>query len=228
VPLECERWQWRELFASEHGPSDTGTRLVLFVLALHMNQDGESAYPAQELIARRSGLSVRSVRKHLQLAEQGGWLNIHQKRRRGQAWFVNEYAATIPDGLAELCKSKPWEDDPTWGRAENSAGRLDHPAMSRENKHPANGARRPAIDAEHPANASVTPGKICRDARQGLPTNTSDNSSMNSPLNTPCEGAVASASTDAADAILKIRGKIKASRPDIYRDDTGGVGAWTS
>jgi hypothetical protein len=202
VPLEAERWEWRELFASEHGPADPSTRLILFVLALHMNQQGDTAFPSQETIAKRSGLSVRSVRTHLDHAVNGGWLRISKKSRRGQAWFVHEYTATIPTALADRVASKPWVDDPKWQRAENSAGRVDKspdsegdPAILAE--HPANDARRPAID-------DTTPGKICRDARQGLPTNSSSNSSMNSPNNTSCERAVASDRTACVESLKGI------------------------
>ena len=85
MALECDRWEWRDLFASEHGPPDPSTRLVLFVLSLHMNQNGENAFPAQQLIATRTGLSERSVRTHLDHAVRGGWLRISKKARRGQA-----------------------------------------------------------------------------------------------------------------------------------------------
>jgi len=191
VAVECERWQWRELVASEHGPADPSTRLVLFVLALHMNQSGDNAFPSQATIARRAGLSERSVRTHLGLAENGGWIKVFNKPRKGQAWFVHEYLATIPDELAQFCTSKPWEDDPTWQRAENSAGRPSNGVdkSSVNGRHPAILAGHPAILAQRPANASGTPGKFCRNARQGLPTNSSSNSSMNPSINTPMEGA---------------------------------------
>jgi len=173
VALECERWQWRELIASEHGPANPSTRLVLLVLALHMNQDGANAFPSQQLIATRSGLSVRSVRTHLALAAAAQWVRIYQKRRSGQNWFIHEYVATIPDELADRCKSKPWEDDPTSQRAENSAGRSDS-----EQRHPANSARRAAID-------DTTSGNLRHNARQPLPPNLKSNYSINSSGNVP-------------------------------------------
>jgi Helix-turn-helix domain len=196
--IDCERWQWRELFASEHGPTDTSTRLVLFVLSLHMNKQGQNAFPAQKLIAARSGLSERSVRTHLAHAQRAGWLRVYQKPRKGKAWFVHEYVACIPDALAEFCTSKPWEEDPNWQRAENSAGRNAESAdkSPANGQHPANGAERPAILAQRAAIVSVTPGKICRDARQGLPTNSSSNSSKNPPSNSSVEGAALLRITD--------------------------------
>jgi hypothetical protein len=180
--LECERWQWRELIASENGPSDPSTRLVLFVLSLHMNQRGENAFPAQKLIAIRAGLSERSVRTHLNLAADAGWLRICKKAQKGQAWFVHEYVATIPDRLAELRTSKPWEDDPTWERPANPAGRRKG---RKSGLRAANGAERPAILAERPANDDTTGGNLRHDARQGLPTNSSLKSSLNLRINHP-------------------------------------------
>ena len=229
MALECERWQWRELFASEHGPDDPSTRLVLFVLSLHMNQDGGNAFPAQELIAKRSGLSVRSVRTHLANAAQAGWLKIYQKTQKGKAWYVHEYVATIPDELAEFCTAKPWEDDPQWQRPANSAGRStkskpQRPANSagrqgserlvpkvQVDQRPANGAERPAILAPRPANDDTTTGNLRHNDRQSLPTNSSSNSSSNSSLNSPVEGALASDRTALAEHDFR-KGESKAVR----------------
>jgi hypothetical protein len=193
-----------------------------------MNQQGENAFPAQKLIAERTGLSERSVRTHLAHARRDGWIQIYRKARPGkQAWFVHEYVAIIPDNLAELCTSRPWEDDPTWQRAENSAGRK---ATSKPLRSPSDGPspaaqgsskaaehqplrgfspthddktwdlpERPANDARRAATDDTTPGKICRDARQGLPTN----SSSNSPSNCSQEGAALSRNTALTDLDLK-------------------------
>jgi hypothetical protein len=196
--VECERWQWRELIASEHGPADPSTRLVLFVLSLHMNENGENAFPAQKLIAQRAGLSERSVRTHINLAADAGWLRIYQKPQKGKAWFVHEYQATIPDRLAELCKARPWEDDPNWKRPENSAGRKTEPKLTQR---AANGAGRPAILAPRPANDDTTGGNLRHDARQGLPTNSSLNSSMNSPINRTCNVQQQAAAPRAPDSL---------------------------
>jgi hypothetical protein len=109
--------------------------------------------------------------------------------------------------MAVYRTEKPWEKDPQWRRGENSAGRADQPSTSepiaQESKQsgnapalrPANGAERAATNAKHPADSAATPGKFCHNARQGLPTNSSSNSSSKSPLNTPMEGAALTLST---------------------------------
>lgn len=177
--LECERWQWRELIASEHGPPHPSTRLVLLILSLHMNELGNRCFPSQELIVTRTGLSARSVRSHLKLGESMGWIEIYVKRRKGQAWFNHEYAAIIPPNLAQYCTSKPWERDPAWRRAANSAGR-----SAQSDSHPANSAERPPTVAQRAANDDTTGGNLCRDAQQPLPPNSPSNTPRNSPNNT--------------------------------------------
>lgn len=185
---ELDKWEWLDLLASEHGPQDPSTRLVLFVLSLHMSPAGERCFPSQKLIATRSALSERSVRVHLGLAEAGGWIGIYRKRRPGQAWFVNEYVATIPKELADLVKEKPWVEDPGYQRPAESAGdtRQDLPPVS---QHPANGAGHPADNVEHPAEFASTGGSLRHDTRQDLPPNSSSNSPSNSSKNIPKERA---------------------------------------
>lgn len=203
--IECEKWQWLQLIGSEHGPPNPVTRLVLFGLSLRMNQQGASCFPSQDSQSVSTGLSTRTVRTHLHIAEKLGWIKIYLRPRKGQAWFSHEYEATIREDLAQYCTSKPWEDDPNWQRPENTAGRqresVDKPATN--GQHPANGARHPETGAQHPAAGArrpepddTTPGTSFRDARHQLPTNSSSNSSGNLPNNSsrnlPVEGAVAS------------------------------------
>jgi helix-turn-helix protein len=204
VALECYRWEWRDLFASEHGPPDPSTRLVLFVLAdLYMNQKGESAWPSQHTLAVRTGLSERSVRSHLKIAEKLGWLKIYLKTRPGKSWFSHEYVAVIPKRVAGLIKAKPWVEDRTYTQhPANSAG-----SSPTKDRHPANGAQDPATIAVHPANNDTTPGKIRHDTRQNLPTIFSENSPSNSPLNTPLN---VQPQTAASWTVLK---KVKAEKP---------------
>lgn len=165
---ECDRWNWRELVASEHGPASPTTRHVLLTLSLHMNEHGESCFPSQELLAKRTGLSERAVRTHLDLAEKQGFIAVFQRRRDKKAWFIHEYVATIPAGLDELRKPAPWEEDPKWQRAERPSARS--PSQSQR---PATGARQAEPD-------DTTAGTSFHNARKDVPTNSSSNSPCNS------------------------------------------------
>jgi hypothetical protein len=149
-----DRWSWCDLIASKHGPTDPSTRLVLLVISLHMNAQGERAWPSQNHVAERSALSVRSVREHLKRAESAGWISVKQRRQAGRAWFVSEYRPAVPPALLDLVKDKPnGARDPADIAASRVDGRQSTP-------------RRPAIRA-------LTPGNLRHDARQNLPTNSS-------------------------------------------------------
>jgi hypothetical protein len=71
------------------------TRLVLFVLASHLNAVGESCFPSTRRIALESGLSERSVCTHLDIAEKEGWIAVSQHGFKGQKWRRNEYEPTF-------------------------------------------------------------------------------------------------------------------------------------
>jgi len=134
-----------------------------------MNEFGESAFPSQATIAKRSGLSERAVRTHLEIAEREGWIEVFQRRRDKQAWFVHEYVATIPERLEHLVKAGEWESDPTYQRPERRSARVDK------------SGQRPANGAERPERGSATPGTSFHNARHDVPTNSSSNSSSNYP-----------------------------------------------
>jgi hypothetical protein len=91
--IDVDTRQWLDLVASEHGPSHPSTRLVFFVLGLHMRKRA-GRYLSQALIAERSHLSVRTVRRHLKRAENGLW--IHKRRRARKT----EYTPTVPVEVA--------------------------------------------------------------------------------------------------------------------------------
>jgi hypothetical protein len=166
---EIEKWEWLDLVLGEHGPAAAPTRLVLCCLAQHMNQRGESCFPSQTLIVKRSALSLRAVQKHLRIAVDTGWVKVGRKDRSGRAWFVNEYTATIPKVLMVHAKTKPWDGNPAWrrdpaqgaGRRANDDGHPAPGAGSDQVQHPAPGAEDPAPYAEDPApGAGDTPHDV--------------------------------------------------------------------
>ena len=88
-------WIWRRAFAaSSIAPS---TRLVLHTLGMFMNEIGQSCFPSIADICRLSGLDKKTVRKHLAVAREEGWIEISNHGFRGQKWKRNEYAARLPE-----------------------------------------------------------------------------------------------------------------------------------
>ncbi len=91
-------FEWRRLVASEHGPHPT-MRHVLLTLSLHMNADGSSCYPSIRRLAVESGLHRGTVNRHLQLAEEDGWLDRTLRGLQGQGWKRLEYRPAFPRGV---------------------------------------------------------------------------------------------------------------------------------
>lgn len=74
------------------------TKLVLYNLSIHMNEIGEECYPGVEKQAKDSGLSVRTICTHLDIAEKHGFIKSKIHGFSGQGWARNEYIATYPKG----------------------------------------------------------------------------------------------------------------------------------
>jgi hypothetical protein len=166
--IECSRWDWQALFASEHGPDPT-TRHVLHVVAMHLFGEQKSAFPGQERIAVFTGLTSRAVRAHLALAEKGQWLKIKPNKRRGKNGYWNTYLPTIPRRLARhLTNSRP---EPGSTRED-----LRPEPCSTRNPRPEPGSRRPEND-------DTTTGNSRRHDRNDVPPNQVLNHVSNKALN---------------------------------------------
>ncbi len=87
-------WSWRHAIAKSGLPAIT--RLVLHTLGLKMDATGGSCYPPISEIAELSGLDKKTVLKHLEIAEENGWIEVSQHGFRGQKWKRNEYVARWP------------------------------------------------------------------------------------------------------------------------------------
>jgi hypothetical protein len=110
VPQPVDLCTWRDVLLSENGPPDPLTRLVLLAIGQHMKAKEEHgcAWPGQELIAERSGVALRSVRRHLEKAAAGGWVSRKQVRRANRhGWFRTEYTASLPDQVIALLQQHP-------------------------------------------------------------------------------------------------------------------------
>jgi len=73
-------------------PASVGSvkRLVLLAIADNANDEGY-AWPSQQTLASKTGLSVRSVQVHIAELVQEGWLSIARVPRRAGRWSRNAY-----------------------------------------------------------------------------------------------------------------------------------------
>jgi len=115
------KYAWLQLMAGQHGPSNPNTRLVLFVLSLHMKKTGADCWPSVQHIARRSSLSERAVREHVKLAVAAGWLSV-----TARSGIVNVYFPVIPEAAKATIGRKPGVKMKPWLQKANGLGG-DHP-----------------------------------------------------------------------------------------------------
>ncbi|MFN0264222.1 helix-turn-helix domain-containing protein [Tepidamorphus sp. 3E244] len=96
-------WQWRQALAKSalHGT----TKNVLRTLSEFMNKDGGSCYPSIKILAERSSLQRKTVRKHLRIAVWKGWIEISSAEFRGRAWRRQQYQACFPESTDDLGRS---------------------------------------------------------------------------------------------------------------------------
>lgn len=97
-------WSWRHAIAKSG--LQPVTRLVLHTLGLKMDATGGSCYPPISELVELTGLDKKTVIKHLDIAEQAGWITVSEHGFRGQRWKRNEYVARWPgrdlDGHASV------------------------------------------------------------------------------------------------------------------------------
>jgi hypothetical protein len=87
-------WSWRHAVGKSGLPPIT--RLVLHTLGLKMDATGGSCYPPISELVDLTGLDKKTVLKHLDVAEENGWISVTQHGFRGQKWKRNEYTARWP------------------------------------------------------------------------------------------------------------------------------------
>lgn len=89
-------FSWRGQIAAPDSGLQSTTRHVALTLSLHMNERGGSCFPAIETLAGETGLTYDTVRRHLRILRESGWLATEERRRgegRGTTVF---YSATTP------------------------------------------------------------------------------------------------------------------------------------
>jgi hypothetical protein len=87
-------WSWRHAVGKSGLPPTT--RLVLHTLGLKMDATGGSCFPPISELVELTGLDKKTVLRHLELAEEKGWIEVSQHGFRGQRWKRNEYIARWP------------------------------------------------------------------------------------------------------------------------------------
>jgi Helix-turn-helix domain len=90
---ETKAWRWRK--AIQSAALEPSTKLVLYNLSLHMNQNGGNCFPSTRLQAKETGLSERAVCTHLERAEAAGFISKRAKGD-GKNWKHHEYVPLIP------------------------------------------------------------------------------------------------------------------------------------
>jgi len=83
---------WRRAIASKQGPKSSTTRLVLLCMSLYMDSNGY-CYPSIQTLAADTGLSKRSVIRHVEMAISEGWIGKRMNRNNGSRWRSARYRA---------------------------------------------------------------------------------------------------------------------------------------
>lgn len=87
-------WSWRHAVGKSGLPPTT--RLVLHTLGLKMDATGGSCYPPVSELVELTGLDKKTVLKHLEIAQENGWIDVTPHGFGGQRWKRNEYVARWP------------------------------------------------------------------------------------------------------------------------------------
>ena len=89
-------YSWREQFRDSYLPSNC--KLVLFVLAEHMDAYGKSCYPTQTQIALEASLNRKTIRSCLKNCVESGWITRYTHSSNEQEYWNYGYIARLPDG----------------------------------------------------------------------------------------------------------------------------------
>ena len=87
-------WRWRN--AVSNSDLEATTKHILLELSKNMDRDGGSCWPTITDLCARTSRSRNTVRDHLEVAKQRGWIVIITGKFTGQKWKRHAYAATWP------------------------------------------------------------------------------------------------------------------------------------
>lgn len=114
-------WNWRRAVAESDLQSTT--RHVLLTLSLHVSDAGEGAFPSVRTLVRQTGLTKPTVKKHLNLAVEAGWITRRSRHTDNGRQTSNLYALTKPEGEGVTKQPPPHLVTP-------SGGSRDYPPTS--------------------------------------------------------------------------------------------------
>lgn len=86
--------EWKLAFRASDLPSPA--KHVLFELCEFMDKDGKRCFPSIQLLASNTGMGEKTVRRHLKVAVEKGWLFRLRHGKNGQAWANYHYQAKLP------------------------------------------------------------------------------------------------------------------------------------
>ncbi|MEH0295886.1 helix-turn-helix domain-containing protein [Agrobacterium sp. CCNWLW71] len=92
-------WRWRRAIGESDLPATT--RDILRVLSEFMGENGDSCFPSVSDVSQKSGRDRKTVREHLSLAENRGWLVVESAGFSGPQHARKAYVARWPDGHNE-------------------------------------------------------------------------------------------------------------------------------
>ena len=76
---------------------DGTSRHVALTVGLHFSKAGDSCWPSMETLAEESGLHLSTVKRHLTILREAGWLIVHSGGSpKGGTRTSNRYEAAIP------------------------------------------------------------------------------------------------------------------------------------
>jgi len=109
MSLSARNWAWDVETITAEGKERrllVGEKATLLCLAEHENTDLGYAFPSQSLIARKTGLVERSVRRHIITLAAVKAIVITKKRSREGKWLSNVYVLNVP--ASYRTKDKAW------------------------------------------------------------------------------------------------------------------------
>ncbi len=96
----CEKGNWfpipYELVDEYAKEVKTGPFSIYICLLRHRNEKDDFSFPSQKLIAKKLGISNRTVIKYLKVLEQLGWIKTAKKREHNGTRRKNRYFFTKP------------------------------------------------------------------------------------------------------------------------------------